>query len=88
MRAGELLHGHAGLRQDRRREAALLLEQRRQQVFDIDLLVAVPYGLRLRGPDGFLQFFGKAIEVHSSILIHSFPGFRTVTRTLFEQVID
>ena len=55
---------HAGLGQDRRREPALLLEQRGQQVFDVDLLVAVADRLALRGPDRFLRFLGETIDVH------------------------
>ena len=55
-----------GLGQDRSGQPALLLQQRRQQMFDIDLLVAVPGGLALRGPDRFLQFLREAIDVHTA----------------------
>ena len=52
------------LLQNRRRQAPRLLQQRRQQVFHVDLLVAVSRGRALRRPDGLLQFFGKAVDVH------------------------
>ena len=37
----ERLNRNSGLREDRRSEAALLFEQRSEQVLDIDLLVAI-----------------------------------------------
>ena len=54
-----------GLRQDGRRESIFLLEERRQQVFDVDLLVAVTRGFTLRRPDRLLQFLRETIDVHS-----------------------
>ena len=73
----------AGLRQDGGRQSALLFEQRGEQVFDVDLLVAVADRLRLRGPDRLLQLFGETIDVHTFILGGRAAGavrFRTNSR--------
>ena len=65
-RRRERLDIHAGLGQDGRREPVLLLQQRRHQVFDIDLLLAVADRLALRGPDRFLRLLGETIDVHTT----------------------
>ena len=54
----------AGLLQDGRGQPALLIEQRDEQVFDVDLLMAHPDGELLRTLNGLASFFGEAIDVH------------------------
>src|ERR1035438_9451442 len=60
------VHVDTGARQDGTCQSAFLLQERRQQVLDVNLLVAVADGLSLAGPHGLLQFLGKAAEVHTS----------------------
>jgi len=50
--------------QEPRQEALRLRRQGRQQVLDIDLLVAAADRAALRIVQGFLAFLGQAIEVH------------------------
>ncbi len=64
----ERLQIDSGLRQDGRSQAAFLFEQGGQEMFDIDLLVAVAHRLGLRGPDRLLQLLGETIDVHNTIL--------------------
>ena len=70
MRVAQGIHPDVGLVQDGRRQAAFLVQQGEQQVFGIDLLVAMLDGEGLGRADGVLQFFGESVEVHrGSILI-------------------
>jgi hypothetical protein len=46
----------------------LLREKRAQQVFDIDLLVAIADGQRLRGLEGLLHCFYETVRIHASPL--------------------
>ncbi len=58
------VHFDVGLVEDRAGESAFLLEQGEDQVFGIDLLVAMLDGDGLGGADGFLELFGVLIEIH------------------------
>ena len=57
---------HSGLGQDRRSEPVLLSQKRRQQMFDIDLLLAVPGCQALRRSDRFLRLLSETIDVHTN----------------------
>jgi hypothetical protein len=46
-------------------EPARLIEEGEEEVFGIKLLVAVLDSDRLSGSNGFLEFFGKSVEVHN-----------------------
>jgi hypothetical protein len=50
--------------EDRLGEAALLLNQGKQEMLDVELLMAALTGHGLGGAKAFLEFFGKAVEVH------------------------
>src|SRR5262249_22961232 len=63
--ARERLYLEAGFRQNGRREPALLLEQRGEQMLHVNLLVSVTDRFTLRGADGFLEFFREPVEVHN-----------------------
>jgi hypothetical protein len=41
-----------------------LLDQRKQKMLDIHLLLAAPDRLRLRRPHSLLELFSKTVEVH------------------------
>jgi hypothetical protein len=53
-----------GFRQNRLREAVLLLEQSRKQMFDFQLLLPAASRQRLGGAKALLKSFCEAIEVH------------------------
>ncbi len=55
---------YVGFVENGRGQPALLFQQREQQVFDINLLVSVRSGKRLRSSDSLLHFLGEAIEIH------------------------
>ena len=59
---------HAGARQNGSRQPPFLLEQAREQVLYVDLLMAKPGGFGLRRPDRLLEFFRETIDVHIYIL--------------------
>ena len=54
--------------EDRRRQAALLVEQRQQQVLDVDLLMVQLGRQPLGRLQGFERFFGEAVQVHGRAL--------------------
>ena len=56
--------GDAGLLEDGRGEPAFLVEQRQQEVFDVDLLVVQPDGELLGTLQGLAGLFGEAVDVH------------------------
>ncbi|GBC78646.1 hypothetical protein HRbin08_02142 [bacterium HR08] len=55
---------HTRLLQDRRRQSPLLLQQRKEQMFDINLLMAVARRQTLRGPHSLLHLFRQPIDIH------------------------
>ena len=59
---------HAGLLQDGRGQALLLVEQRQQDVFDVDLLVVQPGRELLRPRRALAGLLGELVQVHRVFL--------------------
>ena len=86
------IDGHAGLLQDGRGEPLLLVEQRQQDVFDVDLLVVEPGGEFLRVGERLLGFLGEFVQIHDWFLhpasgwrrAMSFRGLRSANRFLIQ----
>ena len=55
---------HVRLVQDRGGQAGVLVQQRKQEMLHIHLLVAVADGERLGLAERVLEFFGEAVEIH------------------------
>ena len=66
----------AGLLDDAGRDAAVLAEQRRRQVFDVDLGMAPALRQRLRPADHVLSLLGQSVEIHRrrSLCRHASAG--------------
>jgi hypothetical protein len=60
----ERVHPDVGFVQDGASEAAFLVEEGEHEVFCVDLLVTMLDSNGLGSADGFLEFFGKSVEVH------------------------
>ena len=67
----QCLHVDAGLRQQRRRRAGLLLQQGEQQVRRRDHLVVVPDGQALRIRQRLLELGGQLVLSHGEFPSHS-----------------
>ena len=78
-----------GFRQNRRSQAAALLEQSKQQMLHVDLLLAVPRSQRLRFAYPLLELFCKSVEVHfldpSNQLYHALAN---IILAYYYQLID
>ena len=64
----------AGACQNRGSQTSFLLEQGREKVLDIDLLVAGAYGFALGRAERFLSLFRKPIHIHKILLLSAHPG--------------
>src|SRR5262249_9004384 len=68
------IDGNVRLGEDSGRQPLFLVEEREQEVLNIDLLVAETDGKALCGSERLLGFFGEAIDVHGFPRIPLAPG--------------
>ncbi len=62
-RAAQLCRLHAERGEDAGHDTALLLQQRRGEMLDVDLAVSVVPRALLRADDGFLRFLGELVRI-------------------------
>src|SRR5581483_3472090 len=67
--AADGINVNVGFIEDRRSEAALLLQQGEDEVLDVNLLIPVPDGDGLGTADGVLHLLGESVNVHTDLSV-------------------